>query len=199
MWCTQCSVAFSWVTGQVVTNGIIHNPHYYEWLRRTRGEVPRNPGDVPCGGLPGVYDMDAVLRRSGAPLDVNRKLRDIHRSLRHVQHVDLPHMRREAEGGGEFRRNADLRLKYLLNQIDAAEWRRKLQQREKRRERTIAAMQVYDMFSAAATDTFRALVSGQHTPQSAVDELTQLQTFANDSLASLSRRFNMTVKRLREF
>lgn len=180
------------------------DPHYYEWLRRTRGEVPRNPGDVPggpcggAGGLPSAYDLDALLRRGqGVPADVSRKLRDVHRELRHVLHVDLPRMRNEANGGGDFQRNADLRLKYLLNQITQHDWRRKLQQREKRRERAFAAMQVYDMFTAAATDTYRALVGGDHTPQQALDELRQLQYFANESLESIARRFNMSVKRLR--
>ena len=33
MWCTQCQPAFSWKTGQIET-GHIHNPHYWEYLRR---------------------------------------------------------------------------------------------------------------------------------------------------------------------
>ncbi len=40
MWCTQCQTPFSWRTGLKETGGV-HNPHYYEWLRRTRGAVPR--------------------------------------------------------------------------------------------------------------------------------------------------------------
>lgn len=199
MWCTQCNVAFSWRTGAVVTNGVIHNPHYYEWLRRTRGEVPRNAGDVPCGGLPGAYELDAVLRRSYSSMSVDdvSRLRGLHRALRHVQHVDIPRLRREADGGGEFQRNADLRLKYLLNQIDEEEWRRKLQRREKKREHAFSVMQVYDMFSGAATDTFRALVSGAQTPKDSLAELQQLQSFANESLDNIAKRFNMAAKRLR--
>jgi hypothetical protein len=36
---------FDYKTGQVDTSGSIHNPEYYEYMRRTRGEVPRQPGD----------------------------------------------------------------------------------------------------------------------------------------------------------
>jgi len=48
MWCPCCHTAFSWRTGNVETN--IHNPHYYEYVRKTGGgQAPRNQGDVPCG------------------------------------------------------------------------------------------------------------------------------------------------------
>lgn len=48
MWCTQCHTAFSWRTGRIETH--IHNPHYYEWQRRTNnGVIPRNVGDFQCG------------------------------------------------------------------------------------------------------------------------------------------------------
>ena len=48
MWCPSCHTAFSLRTGNIETN--IHNPHYYEYMRKTGGgQAPRNPGDVPCG------------------------------------------------------------------------------------------------------------------------------------------------------
>ena len=48
MWCTQCQTGFSWRTGRIETN--VHNPHYFEWLRRTRGQQPaRNDVEFQCG------------------------------------------------------------------------------------------------------------------------------------------------------
>ena len=32
MWCVECHTAFSWTTGEKETK--IHNPHYFEWLRK---------------------------------------------------------------------------------------------------------------------------------------------------------------------
>lgn len=46
MWCTQCHTAFSWRTGDEET--LVHNPHFYEWMRRT-GQVLA-PGAVQIGG-----------------------------------------------------------------------------------------------------------------------------------------------------
>lgn len=40
MWCTQCHCTFSWRTG-LKEGGPRHNPHYYEWMRRTGAIIPR--------------------------------------------------------------------------------------------------------------------------------------------------------------
>jgi len=43
MWCIECKTAFSWSKG-TVEKGVIHNPHYYQWMRQNGG-VPRNPNE----------------------------------------------------------------------------------------------------------------------------------------------------------
>lgn len=48
MFCVSCHTAFSWRTGKI-ESGTIHNPHYFQWLRERGNEIPRNPGDDPCG------------------------------------------------------------------------------------------------------------------------------------------------------
>ena len=50
MWCTECKVAFSWKKGTIET-GVVHNPHYYQWLKTTKNSDTRNPLDQICGGL----------------------------------------------------------------------------------------------------------------------------------------------------
>ena len=48
MWCTQCHTTFSWRTGQK-EEGTTHNPHYYEWMRRSGIPIPRaNAGCAPA-------------------------------------------------------------------------------------------------------------------------------------------------------
>jgi hypothetical protein len=37
MWCTECNVAFDWNSGETIVSRSIHNPHYFEWVRRTGG------------------------------------------------------------------------------------------------------------------------------------------------------------------
>jgi hypothetical protein len=49
MWCTQCHTTFSWRTG-AKEEGTTHNPHYYEWMRRSGLVIPRAPGGGGGGG-----------------------------------------------------------------------------------------------------------------------------------------------------
>jgi hypothetical protein len=51
MFCTECHTAFDWNTLRIAT-GVIHNPHYFEWMRMQNpenGHVDRNPHEIQCG------------------------------------------------------------------------------------------------------------------------------------------------------
>jgi len=49
MFCTNCNRSFSWRTGAIQTANI-HNPHYFEWLRRTGGDNTATNRPHPDGG-----------------------------------------------------------------------------------------------------------------------------------------------------
>lgn len=51
MLCTKCNTPFDWKTNKIInTNKVsFHNPHL--------GQDIRNPGDVPCGGIPDPIDV----------------------------------------------------------------------------------------------------------------------------------------------
>ena len=73
MWCTQCHVAFSWTSGKQVIGGVIHNPHYFNYMfteRARNGNVNpiRNPGDNVCGGLPDGFNFGRTLQTLDIPL-----------------------------------------------------------------------------------------------------------------------------------
>lgn len=50
MFCTNCMTAFDWDTMKII-KGVIHNPHYYDFVRDGIIEGSRVPGDIPCGGM----------------------------------------------------------------------------------------------------------------------------------------------------
>ncbi len=201
MFCTQCNVAFSWQTGRIVINGAIHNPHYYEWLRRTQGSVPRTVGDVPCGDFPGGFptgwQVQQVLRtqKQKVAAEDAKVLYGLHRVLIHVMEEDMPKWRDATRDNPD--RTLDLRLDYLLNRIDRDKFSRILQQREKRRKRAVEVLQVYDMLTRVASDIYGGLCRRTLSSDQAADQLRQVQEFANAGLNAISARFNMRVKRFR--
>jgi hypothetical protein len=210
MWCTACHVAFSWRTGEVETNHI-HNPHWYEWQRSrsTTGEIPREPGDVPCGGddnLMLYQTLDHVLKRVHGLTTNNSHyiyMMQIHREVRHIQRVELPGLRTDTDRARE-RRNLDLRLQYLLKRVDRAEWKRKLILREKSTARKMELRQIYQMYCTVAIDNVNALRHYQPTGENenptgktvfdALTEIKALAHHANEAFKSACRRYSCAVR-----
>lgn len=136
MWCTSCQTTFSWNTGQILLNTVVHNPHYYEYLRRTNnGAIPREAGDVPCGGLPATWQftrfiMDQLL--IGPTLLEERTLiLSIHRLLADIQHVRL----RQFPLHIDVNENRHLDIAYLQNKTTEEEWGTALERVEARSQR----------------------------------------------------------------
>lgn len=106
MWCVECKTAFSWKSGNIV-NGAIHNPHYYDYLRKTQGFVPR--ADNPCGDIPPAGTMRLALRT--VPDHIRTNLFAFHRFLEEINWMS----RRQNPYEEPLVQN---RIYYLMNRID---------------------------------------------------------------------------------
>lgn len=191
MFCTQCHTAFSFKTGRVET-GVIHNPHFYEWQRQQNGGVvPRNPGDIPCGGLP---DSRQVIRhlKTICTQDEQKVLCDLHRGLLHVQVVEMPYY---AIRPNNIHSNEDLRVAYLLNKVTEQKWKSKLQQREKNRLKCRAIHQVLEVMILAGSEIFRKILENKNTVNftEVVTEMDAIRVYCNEHLVKISQRFNCVV------
>ena len=153
MWCTQegCNTAFSWNTGHVVT-GIVHNPHYYEWLRRTGAQV-RETGDIPCGGVPGYRLLTLLTRAAYMPEKMRNTLYDMHRAIMDFQNVRLPQYPARMPALS----NKDEDVAYLMNEMTEAEWQRALEIKEARFIRKREIGQILQTLITAASDVLNAI------------------------------------------
>ena len=170
MWCTQCHTAFSWRSGRIETH-VIHNPHYYEYMRN-HGGMPRAAGDVPCGGFPDLRIVVSHLSREDFRY---RFITNAHMIWGHLQWM-LP---RYAVNVRED--NRDLRIKLMIGDISEDVFKQKIQQREKARHRKTDIRQVIEMIRAVLVDLFQDFVRTKD-----VDVL-------NHSLVELREHYNTTL------
>ena len=202
MWCVSCHSAFSWRTGQIA-DGIVHNPHYYEWQRKQNGgEAPRNVGDIPCGGF---IDWGVIRRAMCSSREHPgwlALLEFAHRRINHIQQIDMIALNR---GVLNVNDNIDLRISYLLKTIDDEEMKGTLQQREKKNEKERELRRVYETLTGAAADIFRRLVQVSEEKgrdlenfKPLINELNELRLFINEALDVLRRRYNCTIRGFNE-
>lgn len=181
MWCPDCHTVFNWNTLRIET-GVIHNPHYYEFQRQNATNRPagRNLGDIPCGGMPDIWEMRQYMRRNSVE---DESLMDIHRTIVHIQDWEL---RGYNPGNGD---NRDLRVKYLMNELSEEKFKKDIQIRERRRAYRQDVNYVFQMLSDTGADFMRQIVLEPSAMPRIKNELTQLQTYANQEFMKISDRY----------
>jgi len=226
MFCTEpladgsgvCGTAFSYKTGEI-EKGVIHNPHYYELMRLTGGNVPRNIGDVRCGGMP---DVRPILRLLDVLIafgvknsaDMRAFLLNAHRRLSELTQYTVVDLRRKIRDLGETQ---DLLVQFILKRLTQDQLRDALVKRDADLNKYTAVYDVMEILSMSGIECFRELLDvangmpvatlvalHEQTPnigeelfsavQRAVDALHKIRTFCNDLLKKKSVIFSCTVR-----
>lgn len=197
MWCTECKTPFSWRTG-LELHERVHNPHFYEWQRKNGGGVaPRVPGDggvrpddMCRGNIAYYYLLRALGGKAGS-------FTSIHQFVGHLMAiVPLP----------TPTNNLDLRIEYLLGSFSEEIFARKVQQRDKRREKETEIRQIVEVFCQAANDIFRKIVTGvdanlgnkisDASKQKYMGEFEDLRVFINGQLAIVAKKYASLKKQI---
>ena len=194
MFCVDCHTAFSWNTGNVV-NGVIHNPHYYEYLRKLgNGVAPRNAGDVPCGGVPFYAHIDRALRNF--PREIRETIMRIHRLTSEIADERI----QAFQGGFNLNDNGDLGTMYLMKEITKEAMKKELVKRELKRNKHMAIRAVLEMFVTTSTMMLNNIVNS--TPDTDEDlsllilEYTNLRKYVNESLMTVSKMKSCSVPQI---
>ena len=198
MFCTMCNTGFSWRTGRIETN--IHNPHYFEWLRRTGGEVPRNPNEIRCGHeITNTFTRVLVssMRINGIHTDTISKITRICESIIHFRYVEL--IRFPAD---RVLNNQDLRIDYLRNKISEETFKIQIQRLDKKHQKNLEIHNVFTILYNTITDILYRFDNEVRTgsfsmrsieeQQSTIDilkEIDRIRDYVNECLLDISKTY----------
>ena len=201
MWCTQCHTAFNWRTGRI--EQVVHNPHYFEWLRRNGNEVPRAPGDNPCQNNEFNHRtymvFQELLRGKHVANPLSKQYEDrLSRIVRNVIHMRYVIMN-QYTAQNRVQRNEGLRIQYMRNWITEDHFKTILQREDKKEEKKREVRNVLDILYTTCTDIvlrfiahLREAPAGQWT-QVILDEVVPIVDYANECFRDIGRIYKCKV------
>ena len=134
-----------------------------------------------CGGIPWHETVRIILRQRGR---VFANWHNCHRLVEHIRQTML--FRYPVRIGMED--NSDLRVQFLMNEIDEDQWMRQLKLRQKKSEKDRAINQLLELVMVSITDIFTTFVQG--TTENLENEVEVLRAYVNREFQKIRQRYN---------
>ncbi len=175
MWCIECHTTFDWNTGEI-EKGVIHNPHYYEYVRQ-HGSLGRNP----CDGnfLPALHRLpnhDPAWK--------------FHRLICHIR-CDRHFVQRHDQEDPNKRN----RIEYMLGAISEDQFKYRIQCNEKAREKQKSIRDILEMFVNVGTDILNTCATNQDV-QAFDEQYKWIFDYANTALDNIRSLYRTMVPRI---
>jgi hypothetical protein len=209
MWCPQtgCDTAFSWRTGEI-DYGRRHNPHYYQRQREMaekngQGAPAREPGDILCGGLCGMYELRQMYTRlincskAEEAKTIRETMADLHRKINHFTEISLPQARQLARSSANLQSH---RVDYLLDKINKEKLNDLAMRALTVHNKNIKLVDLYELICVSGRELFSHLLScGKAGDEFAfefnikIHEFSELRRYCNIEFAKISMTYGVTV------
>lgn len=194
MWCPLCKCAFNYKTG-LKDNGIIHNPHYYEWFRNSNNNVENN----------GVINSNRQINQNQfithvrvafvSSVETVNKLLKYNRLYGHVLYLmNTINIIDEKDE----KTNLDIRLQWILNDIDEKEFKYNLFINDKMNKYNINIKQIYDLTHIVMCDISHKVLhcNEEKDVQELICEFETIVNYCNTCLYNTSKLYKKKLLRI---
>ena len=180
MWCIECKCPFSWTSGEIITRGVVHNPHYFQYLRaNTNGEIARQPGDNPCDNIrETLYWINRKAKqlitmgtiKNPDPINIKDEYRinecelqqlqrcdiltSLIRRIYHVENVDLVDIRQKIENSQVY--EGDL-VSYLAKDLSESDYKKILRMKWREHKKQVDKLYLADVFVNVGKDIINTI------------------------------------------
>lgn len=185
MWCTSCDTPFDWKTGKVIVRGFFHNPHYFEWRKRTGGNAFLDQGRNREGGcqgdrMPSINKIQNILTKHKMPFKERERISCL---------IQLVQEQRDYARDIPQPNNNELRIKHLSGDITEKAFKRTIQQREKKYQKEQELALIWRMFCSSVIDILNNLVIKNGHFYYLIENIDNLIEYTNDSFKKLGNTF----------
>jgi hypothetical protein len=174
MWCPNCHVAFDWNTGSI-ENRRIHNPHYFEYLRRN--QLPNVNPEVEhdeCENIWNIWRYKSLYKDS----KFSHKFRD----LSHIVNDTLVRYRNKLN-----QTNIDIRKQFIRNVISEETFKKILVRREFNSLKNRRIVDVLETFEIVCRNILNDIKQNKIDLNTFYIEVDKLYKFCDDSFQEFNQ------------
>jgi len=214
MFCTKCNTAFDWLTRKIM-NVNIHNPHYFEWIRRQENDniITQpivNPNDCPVFTEITNETTRSIVFLVRSKKNINDGKKDklinnilsVCRHIHHLRQVIMPVYRYDY-----VERNRKLRILLIRNKISESNFKIQIQKNDKKYAKSQEIYNVLELLTNGTSDIILRFMESlrlsvqefTNETEAIIKEIEPIVKYVNECFDEISLTYKSKKLRVNEF